>query len=277
MIPWALDRRRFLLATAAAAAAPGFASAGGAFGMSDVEAIAEARAREPHVDALTNPSGPFADLDHHGYRALRYRPERRIWAGEGLGFTVEPLAPGHVFRNAVTIYVVEGGQPRPIPFDSGAFELEGDEAADGLAWSGARIRSSFGGPDADQDAAIFQGASYFRAAGRNQRIGLAARAVAVGTGGPSGEEFPAFTALWLHRPDPGADTMTIHALLEGPSLTGAYELRLRPGAETAVEVRASLFPRLDLENVGFAPLTAMFVHGPAAPTSREDWRPAVHG
>lgn len=277
MIPLALDRRRFLVAAAATVAAPRLAAANGGFGMADVEAIAEARSREPHIDAVTAPSGPFADLDYAGYRALRLRPERRIWADAGLGFTVEPLAPGHVFRNAVAVHVVDHDEVRPIPFDAGAFELEGAGDLAPMAWSGVRIRSSFGGPDADQDAAVFQGASYFRAAGRGQRIGLAARAIALGTGSPSGEEFPAFTALWLHRPEPGADVMIIHALLEGSSLTGAYEFRLRPGGETTIEVRATLFPRQDLENVGMAPLTSMFFLGPADTTPREDWRPAVHG
>ncbi|MGC3176522.1 glucan biosynthesis protein, partial [Enterococcus faecium] len=69
---------------------------------------------------------------------------------------------------------------------------------------------------------VFLGASYFRIRGRGQTYGLSARGVAVNTGLPQGEEFPDFTTFWIDVPDGDAGAITILALLDGPSLAGAY-------------------------------------------------------
>jgi glucan biosynthesis protein len=43
-----------------------------------------------------------------------------------------------------------------------------------------------------------------------------------------------------------------------------------------MEVEATLFPREHLAHVGLAPLTSMYMHGPADPGYEADYRPAVH-
>ena len=79
---------------------------------------------------------------------------------------------------------------------------------------------------------MFLGASYFRAVGRGQRYGLSARGVAIDTGLPKEEQFPSFRAFWLERPAPNSGQITAHALLDGPSLTGAYTFRIGSPAMT---------------------------------------------
>jgi periplasmic glucans biosynthesis protein len=79
------------------------------------------------------------------------------------------------------------------------------------------------------------------------------------TANAAGEEFPAFTAFWIERPRSGDASITIHALLESVSLTGAYRILVRPGPTTVMEVTAQLFPRRAIAHIGIAPGTSMYL------------------
>ncbi len=268
-----LDRRSLLRGAAALALVPRAGAAAG-FGFADVIALAEARAAAGFAARKQRLEPPFADLDYAAYHALAWMPERRIWDGEGRRFTLEPLPPGLVFDDAVALHLVEDGTVRTLAFDAADFGLA--SAGSEAAFTGIAIRYPLHRPDRDDRAVVFQGASYFRAVGRDQRFGVLARGLAVATGEPGGEEFPAFTDFWLHRPAAGATSMEVHGLLDSPSVAGAFAFRIEPGAETALEVEAVLFPRLDLETVGIAPLTSMFLFGDGEGAAFDDLRGAVH-
>ena len=64
-----------------------------------------------------------------------------------------------------------------------------------MGFSGIRFRHPLNRPGVWDEVAVFQGASYFRAVARDTYYGLSARGLAIGTGGPEGEEFPIFTRL----------------------------------------------------------------------------------
>ncbi|MEI8311721.1 MAG: glucan biosynthesis protein, partial [Verrucomicrobiota bacterium] len=68
----------------------------------------------------------------------------------------------------------------------------------------------------------------------------------------------------------------IYALLEGKSVSGAYEFHVFPGAETRMDVRAVVFPRRDIKDAGFAPLTSMFWFGENTSNTFGNYRPEVH-
>jgi len=87
--------------------------------------------------------------------------------------------------------------------------------------------------------------------GANQHYGLSGRAVAIDTALPSGEEFPWFREFWLVKPKPGDKTITIYALLDGPSLSGAYQFVITPANVTVTEVQATLFLRKPVHKLGF--------------------------
>ena len=111
------------------------------------------------------------------------------------------------------------------------------------SFSGFRVRYPINSPGAFQEFAVFQGASYLRAVGRDQVYGLSARGLAVNTAEPQGEEFPAFRRFWIEKPEPQSDTLLVYALLDSPSLAGAYRFEITPGAETVIEVEAALVLR----------------------------------
>ncbi len=80
----------------------------------------------------------------------------------------------------------------------------------------------------------------------------------------------------MERPAPDSDHVRVYALLDGPSLTGAYEFTVYPGEQTRVDVKARLFMREDIELLGLAPLTSMFYYGEHTPRPLGEWRPQVH-
>ena len=59
-------------------------------------------------------------------------------------------------------------------------------------------------------------------------------------------------------------------------MTGAYRFIIRPGTDTQIDVTARLYLRNDIEQLGIAPLTSMFLYGGADAGEFDDFRPAVH-
>jgi glucans biosynthesis protein len=70
--------------------------------------------------------------------------------------------------------------------------------------------------------------------------------------------------------------MTVYALMDGKSVTGAYQFTIRPGKDTVFEVKANVFMRNAVEKIGFAPLTSMFFAGEGTDRFLDDFRPEVH-
>ena len=77
----------------------------------------------------------------------------------------------------------------------------------------------------------FLGASYFRAVDDTYQYGLSARGVAVDTFTDQPEEFPDLPLSGLIPPKPGDTTFTVYALLDGPSITGAYKFMIHCEAD----------------------------------------------
>ena len=101
--------------------------------------------------------------------------------------------------------------------------------------------------------AVFQGASYFRAKAPGQDYGMSARGLAINTAQPPADEFPIFRAFWLVKPAPGASAVTVFALLDSVSVSGAYKFVISAGQNTIMDVDCTLFPRKTMTYAGIAP------------------------
>lgn len=143
-----------------------------------------------------------------------------------------------------------------------------------MEFAGFTAQTALNRPDVLDDFLVFAGASYFRAIAKGQVFGLSARGLAIGTAEQQGEEFPFFRSFWLERPGDGR--MVIHALLDGPSASGAFRFTVRPGDQTVIDVEATIFARADIAALGLAPLTSMFLFDAKERRGYDDYRPAVH-
>ena len=184
-------------------------------------------------------------------------------------------------QNRVKIHLIEDDTVKSIDFspklfDYGKTQLTG-ESADDIGFSGFRVHYPLNRPDYLDELIVFQGASYFRALGQQQRYGLSARGLAVDAGVQGvAEEFPFFEQFWIERPLYDAKQIKIYALMDSPSVVGAYQFTIMPGTDTVIDVKEALFFRKSVSVLGIAPLTSMFWYGKTPNFRSEDFRPEVH-
>lgn len=233
----------------------------------------------PLSSQLSQLPKPLADLGYDRYRDIQFKSAQSLWHGKRL-FEVQFFHRGFLYREPVQIHVVEDGKVRTLRYDKDMFDYGktglGDALPADLGFAGFRIHYPLNRAKHKDEVVVFLGASYFRMLGRDQVYGISARGLAIDTALPKGEEFPAFREFWLVRPAPKATSLTVYALLDSASVTGAYRFHITPGAETVMDVTATLFARADVQRLGVAPLTSMFFFGENQGHSVADYRPEVH-
>jgi glucans biosynthesis protein len=236
-----------------------------------------AKAYRPPERALP---GDLDGLSYDDYRNLRFDPSKAIWPGRGLPVEMQLFHRGFIFKDRVDIFTVSEGQARRLPYDPALFRFDNGVKTAGaktdIGYSGFRLHGHLNAPDRLDEIAAFQGASYFRAIGKDQTYGASARGLAIKTGEAEGEEFPVFKAFWVEEPMKGVDSVVVHALLDSPSTSGALKIAIRPGEATLTTVELTLYPRVDIDKAGIGALTSMFLFGPNDRDGYDDFRPAVH-
>ena len=219
-------------------------------------------------------------LSWDDYQALRFDRQQALWTSQNPSnrFRAELFHLGLYFRTPVQIHLLENGQARPMVYEPSLFEygdsgIDPDDLPEDLGFAGFRYHFH---TDWARDVFAFLGASYFRAVGSELQYGLSARGLAIDTAEPGGEEFPVFTDFWLQKPTSGSDTVTLYALLDSPSITGAYRFDITPGPTLKMSVDVALYPRTSIQRLGIAPLTSMYMVGENDRRADWDWRPEIH-
>ena len=250
-----------------------------AFGFDDVVELARKRAASAY-----QPGEPIPDfmrnIDYARYQSIRFDSERSLWRSSNSHFQVQMLPAGSFYRRRVRLHVIDSSGVHAVPFEKTLFqiadvELEKEMPAD-LGFAGFHLTFPDIAASDTEPFLTFAAGSYFQAIGRHQRMGTFGRGIAIDTGLASGEEFPDFVEFWLERPAVNAHTMRLYGLLDGSSLSGAYEFIVTPGDATRIAVRARLFLRNQPQVVGVAPLTGMFLYGENTGKPAGQWRPRVH-
>ncbi len=250
------------------------------FGFEQVRQIAEAMSKEDYrPNDLVLPE-QLRNLDVPSYQRIKYRDEAALWRDDDSRFRVVFRHLGSYYQKPIKINVIADGAIAEVGFRQDFFEYGLDGFAEGLpeglGFAGLTLHYAEDGPSHFPEIGTFHGASYFRLLGRDQQYGLSARGLAIDTALPKGEEFPMFREFWLEKPAPGADDIKIYALLDSPSITGAYQFVIHPSVVTVAEVQSSLFPRRGIEKLGIAPLTSMFMFGENRGRQFDDFRPELH-
>lgn len=275
-----VDRRALIAGSAALAAVAGGGLAKVAprlgppvpFDFTRLTALARTRARAP-FEPPEPPEPGLEAIDFDAFQALRYDPSMTLLGGPGQA-AVRLFPQGRSFPYPVRIHLVRGTRAQEVLFDPALFQAPPGHPIRSLkraSFAGFRVMNARG----EGDWLAYLGASYFRSAGPGDQYGASARGLAINSGGPGPEEFPAFTSFWLEpAPDAG---IVVHALLEGPSVVGAFRFQTEKRSDAVVQaVVARLFFRKAVPNLGLAPLTSMFWYGQDTPPPVRDWRPQIH-
>lgn len=295
MVSRSSDRRWFLQSTAAAsmmalAPMPGLAQPrvrGPEFAKSvpfNGETLA-LRAAELAQQPFAMRKSPAPDItsriDYQSHGGVQYDRDKALFADAGGAFPLTFFPLGQYFPRPVKIFAVSGGASAEVKYSPALFDIPSDNIIsrlpDDAGFAGFRIHETRDRDDwKTQDWAAFLGASYFRAIGALGQYGISARGITVNTATAGAEEFPDFTEFHLEPDAGGPDGIRIHALLDGPSLTGAYTFDLHRSTGVLMDISARVFLRQDVERLGFAPLTSMYWYSERNADGTQDWRPEVH-
>jgi glucans biosynthesis protein len=247
------------------------------FDFEELRHNAKILASKPYVPRQANVPDSLLKLTYDQYRDIRFKPAEALWRRERLPFELQFFHPGFSFDRTVQIHTVEGKSVEPVAFSPGLFDYGMNRVPSvpsNMGFAGFQVLYPLNKPGDELGA--FLGVSYFRFLCQRAVYGLSARGLAVNTGGPETEEFPVFREFWVQKPAPDAKTLTVYALLDGPSAAGAFRFQITPGAETVTQVHEVVYCRHNPDVIGFAPLTSMFWHGKNTNTSYDDFRPEVH-
>ena len=282
-----ISRRALLASMAAFTAAPAWAKpelviAEAPFSVAMIHDMARDLASRDYVARPTIPQ-EWLDLTYDEFAHIWFDPRNGIWIDEDRPMKMDLFNAGLYVPRPTEVNLVEDGVAKTLGFDINLFATT-DEFPDlpineNMGYSGFRLRADLQDDGLFNEFFVFQGASYFRGIANGQNYGLSARGLALRTGDPNGEEFPDFTHFWVEAAAPGDTTFTVHALLDGPSTTGAYTFKIThgaPGEPTHVDASGTLYPRVDLMHVGLGTLTSMFFFDETNRIRFDDFRPAVH-
>ncbi len=268
----------FIAATAQAATDLATPTGGTNFDYAWLKGRAKFLAEQAYVSHEGELPKSLQKLTWDQYMQLAFNSDHALWKSEAALFRAELFHLGLFFKTPITMYELKDGKVKEIDYTPDLFTygksgVKGKELPKDLGFAGFRLRYH---TDWTRDLIAFLGASYFRAVGGEMQYGMSARGLAVDTALPRDEEFPTFTHFWLEQPKPGSDTATIYALLDSPSVTGAYRFDIRPGQTLTMKVDAAVYPRKPIERLGIAPLTSMYMTGENDRRTSYDWRPELH-
>ena len=198
-------------------------------------------------------------LSYDQYRLIAFRHERALWRDPPLPFRLEFFHRGFLIMDKVEIVLVEDGQEQRLSFDPGLFQYRGELASmkvsNDWGFAGVKLLCKLPTWANFQEFCTSVGASYFRAVCGNQVYGTSARGLAAAIGLSCPEEFPSFRIFWIERSVERSKSIRVWALLDGPSVTGAYEFLITPGLEqTILDIDCQLFCRKQIDKLGIAPL-----------------------
>ncbi len=233
------------------------------------------------------------NLDYDKYREIRFLRDKALWTEDDLPFRIEFFHPGYLYQEPVHVNEFTETHTQPIRFVQDFFDYGKLDIANQIpsktGYAGFRILYPLNTTNQLDELGAFLGASYFRLLGKDQRYGLSARGLALNCGeSDRPEEFPIFTDWWLGKPQKDDTTVTLFAILDSVSCTGAYEFHIHPGETTVADVDAIIYLRetkkilayntnqAPVKTIGFAPLTSMFWFGKNSERKFDDYRPEVH-
>ena len=233
-------------------------------------------ASQPYQAPVVRHAKTIDKIDYDAHLQINYRPESALWRQGDGPFPIRFFHLGRLFPAPVKIHIVQQGTAHEVLYSSHFFNFGEAGFAktlpNDMGFAGFRVMHS---PSEERDWLAFLGASYFRSAGELDQYGLSARGIAINSGLPTAEEFPRFTQFWL-EPTADPQALIIYALLDGPSLTGAYRIQAIRHERVIMDVEAVLFFRNTIEHLGVAPLTSMYWFSETNHQPSWDWRPEVH-
>ncbi|QXI31319.1 glucan biosynthesis protein D [Pseudomonas vanderleydeniana] len=252
------------------------------FDFEALQAQAKGLAGKPYVSTRQILPPTLANMTPQQFNAIQYDARHSLWNELKGQLDVQFFHVGMGFKQPVRMYSVDAQTRqarevhfRPPLFNYASSGIDQSQLKGDLGFSGFKL---FKAPEIDRhDIVSFLGASYFRAVDKTGQYGLSARGLAIDTYAHKREEFPDFTKFWFETPAKESTRFVVYALLDSPSATGAYRFDIDCQAEQVVMmVEAHVNARVDIEQLGIAPMTSMFSCGTHERRMCDTIHPQIH-
>ena len=246
-----------------------------------VQASAEQLSHQPFVPLPNILPPQLKKLTPDQERGIFWKDTYRLWRKKGLPFQVDFYHISNAFPTAPEINTVDNKGAHLLAYSPAFFNFSNlkfnQPLPANLGYAGFYLRYPINKPDSLDGFFSALGASYFRVIAKDQVYGLSARGLAINTGlDGKPEEFPQFKKWWLHEPALNASEVVLDALLDSPSVTGAYGFKIHPGSVTSIDIHATLFFRQPVAWLGLAPFSSMYLYGENAPNHFGNFHPEIH-
>ncbi|MEW5838994.1 MAG: glucan biosynthesis protein D [Pseudomonadota bacterium] len=213
---------------------------------------------------------------------IKFNYDLALWRDGPSAFPITFRPVGEYFQKTVRVFAVDNGQAREVVYRPDYFSF-GPASPMNQFKPGESAIAGFWAMEArstdwrkKEPWATFQGGAYFRAVGELGQVGMSARGIALNVGGHEPEEFPDFRSFWIEPALKESDPLVVYALLDGPSVTGAYRIAMHRTKGVVMDIENHIFMRKSVERLGIAPLTSMFWYAEYPAAHSHDWRPEVH-
>ncbi|HBM15558.1 MAG TPA: hypothetical protein DD381_04325 [Lentisphaeria bacterium] len=257
------------------------------FSFSKLVSYAEDLSKKPYQERISPLPESLQNLTYSQYNLMRYNIENDLWVKDDLPFRISFFPLGtQLYSLPVEIYQINYDDSLiKSSFSSDLFQYNPDvnfikeQMPKEAGFAGFKIRYNPKDKSFPNEFISFLGNSYFRAICNGSSYGLSNRGIAINTGLQDvAEEFPAFEKFFLKKPRKDDASITVYALLNGKSLTGAYSMNITPGKQTEIEINSVIFVRNSnhVELFCLAPITSMFWFTLGQPDNFHDYRPSVH-
>lgn len=251
------------------------------FTFESVKEIARQKAATPFVEPENKLDEFWKNLSYDQHRDIRFKMEEGLWAKEKNPFSIDLFHPGWTAKKTVALEEVVNGESKPVVFNQAMFDYGKTKVPAGTppppGYAGWRARTHLNSADYMDEFLVFLGASYFRCIPANAPYGLSARGISLNSALPGvPEEFPDFQKYWLVKPEKDAKSLTTYALLDGPSVAGAWKFTTTPGVESVMDIEAEITLRQPVQQLGLAPFSTMFWFGELTRPHPYDFRPEIH-
>ena len=171
----------------------------------------------------------LVDLGWDEYQSIHFLPDHALWAKEGARFSCSSSTSAAFFKEPVRMYEVVDGKAQEIAYDPGDVRLRQERPRRNRAARGPRLRRLSGALPHAIGSATSPRFSARAISARWAAIGSTACRRAGWPSIPGGtRRVSALHRLLARRPPPTHPALTVYALLDSPSIAGAYRFDIRP-------------------------------------------------
>ncbi len=242
------------------------------FGFDALIERARALAGKPYAPPPSPPADVLSRIDYDAHGKIRFRTDDALFASGPGQFPVTFFHLGTYFRTPVRMHVIERakgepGKAREIVYDDAYFDMPADSPAHklppGSGFAGFRFQEAASATRRRATGAKRLGCLPRRVVFPRHRRPVPVRAVRARRRHRRGRSrqvrgIPGLHPFLVRAPEGNGDTVTVYALLDGPSIAGAYRFVMQRGKAVIMDVECALFLRKDVGRLGLAPLTSMF-------------------